>query len=155
MPFGTAWHHVAPQLAGTRVLVMMDLRRCGDSQRPSVAKRGHSKRTMALGAVSVIKQLAFSKFDVLARVRAELVAVRKLTPPLRMLPGEQGAVCRGFDVPTLWREAAHDFSGRSLPGGHYIAEEASELFLPKIFTVLRNRHESQHKSTTPNCRDRR
>ena len=60
-------------------------------KRPSVAEGSHSKRTMALGAVPVITQLAFSNFDVLAHDCDDLAAVRKLTSPLRELPGEQGA----------------------------------------------------------------
>ena len=134
---GTACHRVAPQLAYTRSLVMMDSRGFGDSQRPSVAENSHSKRTMALGAVSVIKQLAFSRFDVLVHDRADLAAARKLASPLRVLRGEQGAVGRWFDVPAFWREAAHDFSGRPLPGGHYIAEEAPEIFQLEMFNYFK------------------
>jgi haloacetate dehalogenase len=69
--------------------------------------------------------------------RADRAADRKLTQPLRVLWGEQGAVGRCFDVPALWGEAAHNFSGRALPCGHYIAEEAPELLLPEIFNFFK------------------
>ncbi len=49
--------------------------------------------------------------------------------PLRVLWGEHGTVGRCFDVPALWRAAADHFTGRSLPCGHYIAEEAPGLLL--------------------------
>ena len=65
-------------------------------------------------------------------------AGRKLAQPLRVLWGEHGAVARCFDVPALWRDAATGFSGRSLPCGHYIAEEAPELLLAETQTFLRS-----------------
>jgi haloacetate dehalogenase len=65
-------------------------------------------------------------------------AGRKLAQPLRVLWGEHGAVGRCFDVPALWRAAAADFTGRSLPCGHYIAEEAPALLLEETLTFLRS-----------------
>ncbi|MCC2633036.1 MAG: putative haloacetate dehalogenase [Ramlibacter sp.] len=65
-------------------------------------------------------------------------AGRRLAQPLRVLWGEHGAVGRCFDVPALWRAAADDFTGRSLPCGHYIAEEAPELLLGETFAFLRS-----------------
>ena len=61
--------------------------------------------------------------------RADIAASRELKQPLRVLWGEHGAVGQCFDVPGLWRGRANDFSGRSLPCGHYIAEEAPALLL--------------------------
>jgi haloacetate dehalogenase len=52
--------------------------------------------------------------------------------PLRVLWGEHGAVGQCFDVLSLWRERAHQVSGRALPCGHYIAEEAPELLLAEV-----------------------
>ncbi|WP_332824345.1 alpha/beta fold hydrolase [Ramlibacter sp.] len=65
-------------------------------------------------------------------------AGRRLAQPLCVLWGEHGAVGRCFDVPALWRAAADDFTGRSLPCGHYIAEEASALLLEETFAFLRS-----------------
>jgi haloacetate dehalogenase len=65
-------------------------------------------------------------------------AGRRLTQPLRVLWGEHGAVGRCFDVPALWRAAATDFSGRSLPCGHYIAEEAPALLLDETLAFFRS-----------------
>jgi haloacetate dehalogenase len=65
-------------------------------------------------------------------------AGRKLAQPLCVLWGEHGAVGRCFDVPALWRAAADDFSGRSLPCGHYIAEEAPALLLEEAHSFLRS-----------------
>lgn len=61
--------------------------------------------------------------------RADVAAGRKLHQPLRLLWGEHGAVGQCFDVLQLWQARALDMSGRSLPCGHYIAEEAPELLL--------------------------
>ena len=62
----------------------------------------------------------------------------RLALPLRVLWGEHGAVGRCFDVPALWRAAATDFSGRSLPCGHYIAEEAPALLLDETLAFFRS-----------------
>ena len=56
-----------------------------------------------------------------------------------MLWGEHGAVGRCFDVPALWNACAKDFSGRNLPCGHYIAEEAPALLLDEILTFFRSK----------------
>jgi haloacetate dehalogenase len=61
--------------------------------------------------------------------RADLAAGNKLAMPLRVLWGEHGAVGANFDVMQLWQARAAQVSGRALPCGHYIAEEApGELF---------------------------
>jgi len=61
--------------------------------------------------------------------RADVATHRQLTCPLRVLWGEHGAVGRHFDVLALWRERALAVSGRALPCGHYIAEEAPDTLL--------------------------
>ena len=61
--------------------------------------------------------------------RADIAAGKQLNQPLRVLWGEHGAVGRCFDVLALWRERAPEVTGRSLPCGHYIAEEAASLLL--------------------------
>lgn len=74
----------------------------------------------------------------LAHDQADVDAGRRLAQPLRVLWGEHGAVGRCFDVPALWRAAASDFSGRSLPCGHYIAEEAPALLLEESMDFFRS-----------------
>jgi haloacetate dehalogenase len=70
--------------------------------------------------------------------QADVDAGRRLAMPLRVLWGEHGAVGRCFDVPALWRAVATDFTGRSLPCGHYIAEEAPALLLDESLTFFRS-----------------
>ena len=48
---------------------------------------------------------------------------RKVTCPLLVLWGLEGAVEKCFDVLALWRQRAEDVRGEGLPGGHYLAEE--------------------------------
>jgi haloacetate dehalogenase len=60
----------------------------------------------------------------LAHDRADMAAGQRLTQPLRVLWGEHGAVGKCFDVLALWRERALQVSGRALPCGHYVPEEA-------------------------------
>jgi len=61
--------------------------------------------------------------------RADVAGARRLAQPLRVLWGERGVVGNCFDVLALWRERADHVSGRALPSGHYIAEEAASLLL--------------------------
>ncbi len=68
--------------------------------------------------------------------RADVAASLKLDQPLRVLWGEHGAVGQCFDVLALWRERADDVSGRSLPCGHYIAEEAPDLLLDEALNFF-------------------
>ncbi len=73
----------------------------------------------------------------LAHDRADREAGRRLTPPLRVLWGDKGTVGQCFDVLALWREVAVEVTGRALPCGHYIAEEAPAALLEealKFFT---------------------
>ena len=70
--------------------------------------------------------------------RADIAAGDKLNQPLRVLWGEHGAVGRCFDVLALWRERAYQVTGRGLPCGHYIAEEAPSLLLEEAFSFFRS-----------------
>lgn len=72
----------------------------------------------------------------LAHDRADVAAGRRLTQPLHVLWGEHGAVGRCFDVLPLWRERAEYVSGRSLPCGHYLAEEQPEAVLAEALTFF-------------------
>jgi haloacetate dehalogenase len=49
--------------------------------------------------------------------------VRRIACPLLVLWGERGVVHRLFSPLDDWRDVATDVRGRSLPCGHYIAEE--------------------------------
>jgi len=72
------WHRVAAELARQRRLVIADLRGYGDSSRPPAAPdhAAHSKRTMALDQVALMRALGFERFDVLAHDRGARVAHR-------------------------------------------------------------------------------
>lgn len=69
--------------------------------------------------------------------REDIAAGNKLLQPLHVLWGEHGAVGKCFDVLALWRERAATVTGRSLPCGHYIAEEAPELLLGNILDFFK------------------
>ncbi len=51
---------------------------------------------------------------------------RRIACPLLALWGEKGAMHRLYDVVACWRERAADVTGRALPCGHYLPEEAPE-----------------------------
>jgi haloacetate dehalogenase len=61
--------------------------------------------------------------------RADVAAGLRLAQPLRVLWGEHGVLDKCFDVLALWRARAAQVSGRSLPCGHYIAEELPDALL--------------------------
>ena len=55
-------------------------------------------------------------------------ADRRIKAPLHVLWGGLGKREREWDLPAVWREKAREVSGRGLPCGHFIPEEApSEL----------------------------
>ncbi|MBC5785835.1 alpha/beta hydrolase [Ramlibacter sp. USB13] len=89
-------------------------------------------------AASVVADYRASAGIDLAHDQADADAGRRLAQPLRVLWGEHGAVGRCFDVPALWRAAADDFTGRSVPCGHYIAEEAPALLLDESLAFFRS-----------------
>ncbi|SHH81932.1 alpha/beta fold hydrolase [Marivita hallyeonensis] len=51
---------------------------------------------------------------------------RKLDMPVLALWGAHGVIERYFNCVALWRKRATNVRGRSLPGGHYLAEECPE-----------------------------
>lgn len=69
---------------------------------------------------------------------ADVAAGLRLAQPLRVLWGEHGAVGQCFDVLNLWRDRAKDVSGRSLPCGHYIAEEVPALLLAEALGFFKS-----------------
>ncbi|RDV00004.1 alpha/beta fold hydrolase [Trinickia dinghuensis] len=64
--------------------------------------------------------------------RADLERGRKIGCPLRVLWGGEGVVARCFDPLREWQRVARDVSGRALPCGHYIPEEAPDALIAEI-----------------------
>ncbi len=60
----------------------------------------------------------------------------KILCPLLALWGAEGAVGKNFDVLASWRAWADDVRGGTVPGGHYIPEEAPEALLAHLFEHL-------------------
>jgi haloacetate dehalogenase len=61
---------------------------------------------------------------------------RKLACPLLVLWGAKGVVARSYDVLAVWRERAERVSGRALPCGHFLPEEAPEETLAALLAFL-------------------
>jgi haloacetate dehalogenase len=64
--------------------------------------------------------------------RADLERGRKIGCPLRVLWGAEGVVARCFDPLREWQRVARDVSGRALPCGHYIPEEAPDALIAEM-----------------------
>ena len=107
------WHRVAPQLARTRPVVLMDLRGYGDSGRPPAGEgsAAYAKREMAQDAVALMRHLGHERFGVLAHDRGARVAHRlaldhpeavarlmllDIAPTLAMYEGTTEAFARGY-----------------------------------------------------------
>ncbi|MFG6464256.1 alpha/beta fold hydrolase [Roseateles sp. DXS20W] len=107
------WHRVAPVLAQTRRVVLMDLRGYGDSDRPPAGEgsAAYAKREMALDAVALMRSLGHERFAVLAHDRGARVAHRlaldhpaavtrlmllDIAPTLAMYEGTTEAFARGY-----------------------------------------------------------
>ncbi|MEO6436452.1 MAG: alpha/beta hydrolase [Tepidisphaeraceae bacterium] len=61
----------------------------------------------------------------------------KITCPVLALWGESGVVHRLFKPIDDWSAVATNVRGRSLPSGHYIAEEVPDLLLEELLPFLR------------------
>ncbi len=61
---------------------------------------------------------------------------RKLTCPIKVLWGANGAIEAYFDCLGLWRLRAETIIGKSLPGAHYLAEELPEMVLAETLAFL-------------------
>ena len=61
---------------------------------------------------------------------------RKLTCPIRVLLGANGAIEAYFDCLGLWRMRAETVMGKALPGGHYLAEELPELVIDEALAFF-------------------
>lgn len=107
------WHRVAPVLAQTRRVVLMDLRGYGDSDRPPAGEgsAAYAKREMALDAVALMRSLGHERFAVLAHDRGARVAHRlaldhpgavtrlmllDIAPTLAMYEGTTEAFARAY-----------------------------------------------------------
>jgi haloacetate dehalogenase len=63
-------------------------------------------------------------------------AGKKIACPLLVLWGEKGVVGRLYDPLAIWREKAVEVTGRALPCGHFLAEEAPEDTLAALDAFL-------------------
>jgi haloacetate dehalogenase len=62
---------------------------------------------------------------------------RKVVCPLLALWAERGAMQPLFDVGTAWKERAVNVTGKALPGGHFLTEEAPDETLAELLPFLR------------------
>jgi haloacetate dehalogenase len=63
---------------------------------------------------------------------------RKIACPVLALWGEKGFLHKNYDVPAVWRERAVNVTGKALPCGHFLAEEAPEETLTELRNFLKS-----------------
>jgi len=68
--------------------------------------------------------------------RADEECGHKISCPLRVLWGEEGVIELCFDPLAEWRHVARDVSGRTLPCGHYIPEEAPDELVAEMLAFF-------------------
>jgi haloacetate dehalogenase len=68
--------------------------------------------------------------------QASIESGQKVECPVLALWGEKGFVGRKYDVIAEWRKWAAEVSGRGLPCGHYLPEEAPEETLAALLEFL-------------------
>lgn len=68
--------------------------------------------------------------------QADIDAGVKLTCPINVMWGAQGAIEACFDALAEWRKVATQVEGKALPCGHYIAEEIPDLLLEEALSFL-------------------
>ena len=69
--------------------------------------------------------------------RADRAAARKLQMPVLALWGRDGVIASLFACLADWREVASNVTGRALPCGHFIPEEAPQEALAEIDAFVR------------------
>ncbi|KFC51180.1 alpha/beta hydrolase [Halomonas sp. SUBG004] len=68
--------------------------------------------------------------------QADIDAGVKLSCPINVMWGAEGAIEACFDALAEWRKVATQVEGKALPCGHYIAEEAPDLLLEEALSFL-------------------
>ncbi len=58
--------------------------------------------------------------------------------PVLVLWGEKGVVHRLFKPVEDWKRVADDVRGRSIPSGHFLAEEAPDVTIAELLAFLAN-----------------
>ncbi len=61
---------------------------------------------------------------------------RKISCPLLALWGAEGVIERSYDVLEIWRARADSVTGKAMPCGHFLAEEAPEETLAELLRFL-------------------
>lgn len=72
--------------------------------------------------------------------QADIDAGIKLTCPLKVMWGRDGAIEACFDALAEWRKVATQVEGKALPCGHYIAEEIPDTLLEEALPFLLQPH---------------
>ena len=65
-------------------------------------------------------------------------ADKKLTMPVMALWGDKGVVGKTYDVIAEWEKVAENVVGFAVPSGHFIPEEAPDVFLQAFYSFMRS-----------------
>jgi haloacetate dehalogenase len=69
--------------------------------------------------------------------RADIAAGKKISMPLRVLWGEHGLVNQCFNPLADWSKVALKVTGKTVPSGHYIPEEAPDILIEEALAFFK------------------
>lgn len=92
--------------------------------------------TLPGSAVGICEDYRASAGIDLEHDRQDIEIGNKVSCPLLVLWGRDGAVAKSFEPLKEWGKVATSVDGMSLPCGHYIPEEAPELLLRQVMNFL-------------------
>jgi haloacetate dehalogenase len=116
---------------------VMDSRHAGLSPFAPEALDAYKRALREPGAVHAMCEdyRASASID-LVHDRDDVERGNKIACPLRVLWGEAGVIGTCFGPLAEWRQVARDVSGRHLPCGHYIPEEAPEALIAEMVSFF-------------------
>jgi haloacetate dehalogenase len=98
--------------------------------------RAEYLRASAAAVDSIVADYRASAGIDLAHDQADRAAGNQLKMPVTVIQQDWGAAL-GFDAAAIWRRWAPDLDHRTLPVGHFMAEESPEAVTEAITGLLR------------------
>ena len=103
---------------------------------PAFEADGHAERAAETTATTAAAAADAANDLDLEHDRADIERGNKIGCPLRVLWGEHGVLAQYAEPLAEWRKVARDVSGRALPCGHAIPEEAPDELMAEMLSFF-------------------